>query len=129
VAVNNSATDIISGYLQRCEQTVVAWLYGSRATGQARPDSDYDIAVALVETAVGNYELIDQVQCELACNILEPVSVVDVNQVPVPLAYNVITFGRVLVCKSDLRLRKEEQRIWSQWEEYEYEHERNRKSS
>ena len=32
----------------------VVWLYGSRATGQEQPDSDFDLAIAFCEVA-NNY--------------------------------------------------------------------------
>ena len=57
-----------------------------------------------------------------------PVSVVDINRVPVPLAYNIIHQGEVLLCRSDFRLRAEQQRVWSLWAEYKAEHERHRKA-
>jgi len=40
----------------------------------------------------------------------------------------IIHDGRVLFCRSDLRLRAEEQRVWSLWEAYKAEHERNRQA-
>lgn len=42
----------------------------------------------------------------------------DINSAPVSLAYNVIALGRVLLCRSDLRLRAGEQRIRCLWAEY-----------
>ncbi|TCO71772.1 hypothetical protein EV688_12123 [Chromatocurvus halotolerans] len=57
-----------------------------------------------------------------------PVSVADINRVPVPLAYNIIPQWEVLLCRSDFRLRAEQQRVWSLWAEYKAEHERHRKA-
>lgn len=103
----------------------VAWLYGSRATGQFSEQSDYDIAVALGE-AHGESALLDDLQYELSNELEVAVSIIDINAVPVPLAINVISDGKVIINKNDLRLRSEQQRIWSLWEEYKYQYERYR---
>jgi hypothetical protein len=42
--------------------------------------------------------------------------VVDINNIPLPLAYAVISTGRVLHAANGLRLAREENRITSMWE-------------
>lgn len=124
-----TALDKICMGLQAQPAVQVAWLYGSRATGQEEPYSDYDLAVALAPEALGqqgSQSFIDDLAYQLQQVLPVPVSIVDINRVPVPLAYNVITQGEVICCRSDLRLRAEQQRVWSLWEEYKAEHERNR---
>ncbi len=109
----------------------VAWLYGSRASGLDSHDSDYDIAVALVPHSLRPGErqiLLEDESYRLRLAMSAPVSVVDINRVPVPLAYNIINQGEVLLCRSDFRLRAEQQRVWSLWAEYKSEHERHRKA-
>ena len=109
----------------------VAWLYGSRAIGLDAHDSDYDIAVALVPHSLRPEErqtLLEDQAYRLRLGMSAPVSVVDINRVPVPLAYNIINQGEVLLCRSDFRLRAEQQRVWSLWAEYKAEHERHRKA-
>jgi predicted nucleotidyltransferase len=117
--------------LEQTNQVQVAWLYGSRATNSYSDSSDYDIAVALLPE-IADFEqrqtAIDDMQYQLTELVGTPVSVVDVNNIPVPLAQNIVSQGRVLLCLSDFRLRAEEQRIWSLWEEYKREHEHNRKA-
>ena len=52
------------------------------------------------------------------------ISLININQVPVPLAYTVVNEGKVIFCRNDLRLHSEESRIWSMWEAYRYEYAR-----
>lgn len=104
----------------------LAWLYGSRAINKQSANSDYDVAVALRPGVTGNFEIVDEIQYKLACGLDVAISMVDINRIPVPLAYNIVAQGKVLLCRSDFRLRLEQQRIWSLWEEYKYQYERHR---
>jgi predicted nucleotidyltransferase len=106
----------------------LAWLYGSRATNKQSDNSDYDIAVALRPGVTDNFEIIDEIQYKLAGGLDVAISLVDINRIPVPLAYNIVAQGKVLLCHSDFRLRLEQQRIWSLWEEYKYQYEHHRKT-
>ncbi len=124
---DNCLTAVID-YLQKTFTIEVAWLYGSRATGTYTDNSDYDIAVALSDQVQRRSETTENLCYDLGRLLSLPVSVIDINRIPVPLAQNVIAQGQVIVCKSDFRLRMEQQRIWSLWESYKYEHEHNRKA-
>ena len=115
--------DIIANTPQLSQHDVV-WLYGSQATGTATQASDYDLAVALEAETPNSFELIDDINHQLNSHYEQTFSVVDINKIPPPLALNIINDGKVLICNNDLRLRTEQQRIWSLWEEYKYEYER-----
>ena len=106
----------------------LAWLYGSRAINKQSDNSDYDIAVALRPGVTDNFEMIDEIQYKLGDELNVPISLVDINRIPVPLAHNIVAQGKVLLCRSDFRLRLEQQRIWSLWEEYKYQYELHRKT-
>jgi predicted nucleotidyltransferase len=108
----------------------VLWLYGSRARGDAGSTSDYDLAIALAAPLRNDarWEALEAFEQKAGQALGAPVSCVDINRAPVPLAANVIHEGQVLFCRSDLRLRSEEQRVWSLWEAYKFEHERNRQA-
>lgn len=108
----------------------VVWLYGSRARGDAGSASDYDLAIALAGPLLNEerWQALEAFEQKAEQALGAPVSCVDINRAPVPLAANVIHEGRVLFCGSDLRLRAEEQRVWSLWEAYKVEHERNRQA-
>jgi predicted nucleotidyltransferase len=121
--------DPILEVLEASDDVEVAWLYGSRARGDAGPGSDFDLAVAFRTRASDPWERVDALRARLQERVSRQVSVIDINRVPTPLAVNVVDQGRVLLCRSDLRLRAEEARIWSLWEEYRREHERFRTTS
>lgn len=107
----------------------VLWLYGSRARGTESAGSDWDLAVAFKEFEPD--ELKRRLKPELlAIEWQEAVggvdiSIADINQVSFPLAYSIIQDDTVWYCRNSLRLHKEEQRIWSMWQEYRYEHEKH----
>jgi len=100
----------------------VVWLYGSRAKGTHQENSDFDLAIAfdadnelLHGDADGNNYYCDEFAYRWSESSQSKISVVDINKIPVPLAASIVADGKVLVCKSDLRLHSEMQRIWSLW--------------
>jgi len=97
----------------------ILWLYGSRARGEVGKGSDYDLAVAFK-----NY-IKDPFERRLRPEILAlqwgrqlgiDLSIIDINQVPLPLAYTVVQDNTLLYSKNDYRRMIEEQRIMSKWE-------------
>lgn len=105
----------------------VLWLYGSRAKGDARPDSDFDLAVAFASAVQPSYErrlrpeVIALEWSELLGLPEDKVSLLDINLAPLPLAMSVVTSGKVIWCGSGLRLAREESRVTSMWElDYRY---------
>lgn len=100
----------------------VLWLYGSQAKGTATEYSDYDFAVAFNTFPVDEWE--KRLQPELLARQWadqlnqnhHKISVVDINHIPLPLAYSVISTGQVLLAKNTLRQAIEENRISSMWE-------------
>ena len=100
----------------------VLWLYGSRAKGTAQHNSDYDFAVAFNSFPADEWEkrlqpeLLAQEWAQQLNVSADLISVVDINHIPLPLAYNVITTGIVLHNNNPLRLIREENRVTSMWE-------------
>jgi len=97
----------------------IVWLYGSRARGNAHSQSDYDLAIAF-KTYIE-----DPIECRLRPELLalkwcqqlnNQLSIIDINQVPLPLAYTVIQDNKLLYSQNDYRRMVEEQRIMSKWE-------------
>lgn len=115
--------------LEASDDVEVAWLYGSRARWDAGLESDFDLAAAFRARASDPLERVDALRARLQERVSRQVSVIDISRVPTPLAVNVVDQRRVLLCRSDLRLRAEEARVWSLWEEYRREHERFRTTS
>lgn len=101
----------------------VLWLYGSRARGTHHPASDYDLAVAFTHFIHGA-----PLECRLRPELLaldwaralglavDRLSVVDINQVGIPLAFQVINGQPPLFCRDYRRLLTEEKRIESRME-------------
>ena len=99
----------------------ILWLYGSRASGTASASSDFDLAVAF--NTFPNDSFVVATRPELlamewrsALGLPEDkLSVVDINHCPMPLALNIIEADRPLLVKDDLRLAREQTRVWGLW--------------
>jgi len=108
---------------QQNTDIVIVWLYGSRANGTANINSDYDLAVAF-KTFIKNNPLENRLRPE--CLALDwqqalglhdfQLSIIDINQAPIPLAWQVIKVNYVLYCADEWRLWQETQRIQSRME-------------
>ncbi|MFV0447986.1 MAG: type VII toxin-antitoxin system MntA family adenylyltransferase antitoxin [Vibrio sp.] len=100
----------------------VVWLYGSRAQNTAHAESDYDLAIAFK-----NFQL-DQFDKYLRPNELalswaqqlglpsDKLSIIDINQAPIYLAYNVVEYGNVIYHSHTSRELHEQDRINSMYE-------------
>lgn len=104
------------------QEVVILWLYGSRANNTHRITSDYDLAVAFkiflsdpLATRLRPEMLALEWQSALSLPE-QQLSILDINQVPIPLAYQVIQADRVLFCRDYRRLWQEEKRIASRME-------------
>ncbi len=101
----------------------IVWLYGSRAKGNAHPSSDYDLAVAFnsfikddpMEKRLRPECLAIEWQQALGLHDFQ-LSVVDINQAPIPLAWEIIRADTVLFCRDENRLWREILRIHSRME-------------
>jgi predicted nucleotidyltransferase len=110
----------------------VVWLYGSQAKGTAHSKSDVDMAIAFKNFSLSELDrklrpqelnLIWSEQLNLPDGKL---SIVDINTVPVYLAFNIVEYGKVICSKNKIRELKETQRIYSQYEFETIEHEKMR---
>jgi predicted nucleotidyltransferase len=120
--LNNTLQAIIELAQQNADIAIV-WLYGSRAKGTANINSDYDLAVAF-KTFIKDDPLEKRLRPE--CLALDwqralglhdfQLSIVDINQVPIPLAWEIIEPDCVLYCGDESRLWQETQRIQSRME-------------
>lgn len=101
----------------------IVWLYGSRAKDIANIDSDYDLAVAF-KSFIKDDPIEKRLRPE--CLTLDwqralgfrdfQLSIVDINQAPIPLAWEIIESDSVLYCCDELRLWQETRRIQSRME-------------
>ena len=91
------------------DEVSVLVIFGSRATGRPRPDSDLDIAVLPVSTDAVSRRLL---QSRLAVALADQapagrVDVVFVDEAPDLLRQRIMESGRVLVCKDPA--------LWREW--------------
>lgn len=108
---------------QACPEVLVLWLYGSRAKGNSGPLSDWDLAVAFAPVKLDD-PLENRLRPELlaldwqrALQLPEgKLSVVDINQAPIPLAFAIIDANTPLYSRDEGRRLQEEARIMSQME-------------
>lgn len=73
------------------------YLFGSRATGHARPDSDYDVAV-LCAAPVTDSDAFFHLQIELAALTEAGVNLADLRVLPVVMQFEVLRGRRRLFC-------------------------------
>jgi len=97
----------------------VIWLYGSRARNNANEDSDYDLAVAFrtyIKDPVARRLRPELIALEWNKQLSLPLSIVDINQASLPLAYTVIQDNNLIYSQNNYRRMTEEQKIMSKWE-------------
>jgi predicted nucleotidyltransferase len=97
----------------------VLWLYGSQARGNANKNSDYDLAVAFksyIEDPVDRRLRPELLSLEWNKQLDIKLSIIDINQVALPLAYTVLKDNTVIYVKNEYRKMTEEQIIMSKWE-------------
>lgn len=104
------------------EDIAAIWLYGSRAQGRARQDSDYDLAIAFNDFSLDRlvrYTRPHSLALDWATRLALPeqqLSIVDINQVPIYLAYQIIDTGLLIYSNGSSRAWQEITRINSLFE-------------
>jgi uncharacterized protein len=119
----NDNLNAIAELARQNPDIVIVWLYGSRATGRDHQASDYDLAVAFerfikddpVEKRLRPECLALDWQQALALHDFQ-LSVIDINQAPILLAWEIIQADTVLFCRDENRLWQETLRIHSRRE-------------
>jgi predicted nucleotidyltransferase len=120
--MNKPSSQNLKNIIQLAKSNIeieVLWLYGSRARNKIHHDSDYDLAVVFksyVEDPVERRLRPEILALEWHEKLGIPLSVMDINQVPLPLAYTVVLDNTLLYSKNDYRRMTEEQKIMSKWE-------------
>lgn len=97
----------------------ILWLYGSRARGTANKNSDYDLAVAFklyIKSPIERRLRPELLSLKWNQQLDITLSIVDINQVPLPLAYTVLQDNTILYSQNEYRRMTEEQKIMSKWE-------------
>ncbi len=102
--VSEQMTDIqrtIEPVLARHSSVVIAIVFGSLASARARFDSDLDLAVAAT-TPLTPQSQVDMIE-DLALAFGRPVDLIDLDQLHGPLLHQILTQGRLILCKDRTR--------------------------
>ena len=83
--------------LARYPEVTLAILFGSLAAGRAHPNSDLDLAV-LAMTPLNAQARIDMMG-DLALAFGRPVDLIDLSRTHCPLLQQILTRGRLILCK------------------------------
>ncbi len=117
-----TAQDQIRHCLEDLEEVLFAFLFGSRAAGRPRPDSDWDLAVYVGEPLEARQRLDLRLRIMAELERLGRVDVAVLNDAPPLLAHRAIQGQRLLVRDSVVLVRfivrtlalAEDQRYWSE---------------
>jgi predicted nucleotidyltransferase len=85
--------------LRADRRIAAAYLFGSRATGEATERSDIDVAVLVFPEEAKSFGLWEELglEAELSLRLgTDRVDVVVLNRCPLPLAYNIVAKGQVI---------------------------------
>ena len=83
---------------------VNAVLFGSRARGSERPDSDVDVAVELIPGAPRDARAVGGLAARLEAATGRSIGLVLLDEAPPPLAYRIFRDGRLIVERDHARL-------------------------
>ncbi len=89
--------ELIERRLTAIDEILFAYLFGSRAGGRPRPDSDWDVAVFLRDGLTRRQRFDVRVRLSADLEELGKVDVVILNDAPPLLAHRVLTGRRLLV--------------------------------
>ncbi|WP_035016157.1 type VII toxin-antitoxin system MntA family adenylyltransferase antitoxin [Catenovulum agarivorans] len=96
----------------------ILWLYGSQARNTANEKSDYDLAIKFknhIEDALDRRLRPELLAMDWQEHIEKPISIIDITQVDIPLAYAVVMDNCMLVSKNELELYERERIIMSKY--------------
>lgn len=113
--------DIEKHILERIRAAIpglkAVYLYGSRATGKHRPDSDFDVAV-LSEKPLRDADQFFNLQIELAALTDAGVNLVDFRALPTVLQFEVLRTQKRLFCADRLYCVVFEAGIFSEYQRF-----------
>jgi len=120
--INNDVINKIIEFADNHPDIAAMWLYGSQATQQSHPNSDYDLAIAFIsfpQAPITRHLRPAILAIDWASALKLPskkISLIDINLVPIPFAWEIITTGYIIYRNNTLRAEWEEKRISSQME-------------
>lgn len=99
------------------------WLYGSRARGDNRADSDYDLAVTFRDhtgSRLAQASRIEALRSSFATVLDAEVSLVDLEVTSTPLAAQITEEGILLLDRTPVETGWLYQKIWSKWDDWQF---------
>ncbi|NPV30023.1 MAG: nucleotidyltransferase domain-containing protein [Firmicutes bacterium] len=87
-------------YLEQQSDIAAAYLFGSLVRGTFRPGSDVDVAVLYTPEAGDGFTRFERKldpEISLEEIVCRPVQVIDLEQAPLPLRYQIRKYGRLVV--------------------------------
>lgn len=94
-----SGTDAIHAFLLARDDVRLAYVFGSGARGELRPGSDLDVAVLFAREPA--LEALDRLSFDLSEAAGRTVDLVLLGTAPPLLAHEVVSTGRLLVCRDE----------------------------
>ncbi len=92
------AAGIEAHFREHPSGVAAVYLFGSQATGRARPDSDVDVAVLFAVDPPRTLEGLPlDLEAALERRLRRPVQVIALNRAPVDLIHRVLRDGRLLI--------------------------------
>ena len=104
------------------EDISVVWVYGSQADGTNIKLSDIDLAVAFshfIKDPIENQIRIDRLKTDWENQLQvqqNQLSIIDINNIPIPLAWEIVQTDCIAYENQTMRKITEENRIFSQME-------------
>ncbi len=111
-------TEGLRKHLQSHKEILFAYLFGSRATGKARPNSDVDIAVYLSEKILAKKKLDWQLSMMAELRPIlrtDAIEIVVLNEAPLVLRYEIVSKGKILVKADPSRELDFRLRTWNEY--------------
>ncbi len=109
---------ILSTLLHEFKEVKIAYLFGSRATGEARKTSDIDIAIVAPGISLDGYmELWAKVTRALGT---ERIDLVTLSDKPASFRYQVVKEGRVIYCRDEDMLNDFEMKAWQAYMDFKH---------
>lgn len=85
--------------LSKIRGIVAVILFGSQATGKARPDSDVDLAIITKNDS-------EREKIKVICEGNEVIQISHFNTLPIEIQFRIIKEGKVIFCKNKEELKK-----------------------
>lgn len=107
-AVSSVIDDVVAAVSAGEPAVIATWIFGSRGRGEAKRDSDLDVAVLTVGSTP---EIIDRIAGELASRTNLEVDVCRLEITGPVLAYEIVTDGRRVFVRDEEMADRHEERI------------------